>query len=146
MKVQPPSTAPTPSYSDTTQTRLSAAGSRPLMAGSRPLSTSISSQTRFSPPKLGSSTMNRTLSTLPPPPSQKPNYHISLPSVAPKHPGTSMVPGNVISTSQPPHFPMFATNPPIMGALLEPLKPIQASRATSIKPSKDDWGDFDPLT
>ena len=59
----------------------------------------------------------------------KPNYNISLPPSIPQH---RTVPAPA----------------PLMNNLLTPLTPTQQWGAsnTTKKPSKDDWGDFDPLS
>ncbi|GLB35144.1 putative protein tyrosine kinase [Lyophyllum shimeji] len=94
-------------------------------------------------------------STLPPPlaPPQKPNYNISLTSTTPLvmtqtsslQPGHGMFPSPA-QPSQPPAFTPHATAPLRMHSLLAPSKPSEPSwGGTSKPPSKDDWGDFDPL-
>ncbi|KIY43669.1 kinase-like protein [Fistulina hepatica ATCC 64428] len=94
----------------------------------------------------------------PPPPSSGPNYNISLPSIAP---APSVIPSQPAFATSPPSFPSsqptlpsFMNTPsqltpsltpaPSMGSILAPSKPAQPTW-TPKKPSKDDWGDFDPL-
>ncbi|KAF9456136.1 kinase-like domain-containing protein [Collybia nuda] len=80
---------------------------------------------------------------------QRPNYHISLQNVIP--------PTGSTQPKQPPYTVTIATTQPLvpqpliatqstMGGLLAPSKPSQLSWDNpNKKPSKDDWGDFDPL-
>lgn len=82
-----------------------------------------------------------------PPP--KPNYNISLQNTAPPIiPTQPSQPNYAVANMAAQSFafqPLVAT-PPAMGSLLAPSKPLQPSWGNSTKkPSKDDWGDFDPL-
>ncbi|KAG5342217.1 hypothetical protein C0989_004529 [Termitomyces sp. Mn162] len=90
--------------------------------------------------------------TLLPPPlapgQQKPNYNISLePATAVKQTtlplgGFSVAPH---APSQPASFALPVATPPGMGSMLAPSKPPGPTWGSSKQPSKDDWGDFDPL-
>ncbi|KAG6874310.1 hypothetical protein C0995_001535 [Termitomyces sp. Mi166 len=88
---------------------------------------------------------------LPPPlapAQQKPNYNISLePATAANQ--TTLPLGAFSVTpqapSQPTPFIPLATAPPEMGSMLAPSKPPGPTWGGSKQPSKDDWGDFDPL-
>ncbi|KAG6909833.1 hypothetical protein DXG01_015106 [Tephrocybe rancida] len=94
--------------------------------------------------------------TLPPPmtpPQQKPNYNISLapsisnqassPAIMPSFGGFSAAPQ---APSQPLSFTPLVAAPPGMGSMLAPSKPPGPAWGSSKPPSKDDWGDFDPLS
>lgn len=106
----------------------------------------------------GSYTSPSSYSASPPP--LKPNYNISLvPSAPTAPPITTLTPQGpnynfstqpTVSFNSPPMAAMgVANSAPMglgMGSMLAPSKPAQPSWGTSSKaPSKDDWGDFDPL-
>ncbi|KAL1722611.1 kinase-like domain-containing protein [Schizophyllum commune] len=86
-----------------------------------------------------------------------PNYNISLPSapfgasssgMAPMQPSTPVAPAlPAFNASSPPLFaqPMSATPPPGLGSMLTPSRPAQPTWNAQKPPSKDAWGDFDPL-
>lgn len=72
----------------------------------------------------------------------KPNYNITLP-MAPIAPAPN--PMFTVSSMPPAMSPSIMNNSPMMGTMLTPSKPAQPSWNTN-KTSKDDWGDFDPLS
>ncbi|KAK7693292.1 hypothetical protein QCA50_002859 [Cerrena zonata] len=118
------------SQASTTQTRSSLSSQA---RSSLSMAPPMAPQTQFNPQS------NTSLFQTPSPPSfqptSTPNYNISL-AAAP------MVP---VATN--PVFPTQA--PPGMGSVLTPSKPAQPSWGTGTGPkqlSKDDWGDFDPLS
>ncbi|KAG6833472.1 hypothetical protein H0H87_006044 [Tephrocybe sp. NHM501043] len=92
-----------------------------------------------------------------PPPQQKPNYNLSLtpattimgasqaslPAVIPSFGG---LPPSSQTLSQPLSFSPLVAAPPGMGSMLAPSKPAGPFWGSSKPPSKDDWGDFDPLS
>ncbi|KAJ3921441.1 other/SCY1 protein kinase [Lentinula edodes] len=103
----------------------------PFMASLQPSNT-FSSPSQPVPPLSGG------------PQPQRPNYDILLPSVTPVH-----NPSLALSTSASPKPAMTPTlmhNSPMSSSLLTPSKPAQPSWKSSNKPTKDDWGDFDPLS
>lgn len=87
------------------------------------------------------------------PPSQKPNYQLSLASMSPPLTPTTLghppapqfaTPVQIMTPLQPPVQPNFMSMP--MNSLLTPAKPMQpAWNNPPKKPSKDDWASFDPL-
>ena len=95
---------------------------------------------------------------LPPPPSNKPNYNISMTPSSPTPPPMSSFPLRSTSTMTAPVMgtlppPTMSTMMPLSGNVMaaslapqplwgamQPLKPTQPKKA-----GKDDWGDFDPL-
>ncbi|KDQ60613.1 hypothetical protein JAAARDRAFT_55341 [Jaapia argillacea MUCL 33604] len=95
-------------------------------------------------------------------PSQNPNYHLSFSDLSPSHAPTSppsfhgaqglgyqfpQFPPLPVSPSLPLSSPTLQASPPAMGTLLAPSKPSNPSWVSSSakRPTKDDWGDFDPL-
>ena len=97
----------------------------------------IAPQTQSNPPFMAQS--NTSLFQTPSPPTfqstSTPNYNISLQATP------------IVPVAANPVFPTQA--PPGMGGVLTPSKPAQPSWATTSGPkqlSKDDWGDFDPLS
>ncbi|KAJ4488353.1 other/SCY1 protein kinase [Lentinula aciculospora] len=139
------------------------------LGGTRPALTSA--QSFNSPPNFRASSLNSvppltsyntsnqsmaplqpyTTFSLPPPPPlsggpqpQRPNYDISLPSVQPVP--IPVLGSTVSATTTPAMTPNVMSNSPMMGTLLTPSKPPQPSWNASNKSSKDDWGDFDPLS
>ncbi|KAG6897837.1 hypothetical protein C0992_010325 [Termitomyces sp. T32_za158] len=79
------------------------------------------------------------------PAQQKPNYNISLePATATNQPSIPSTDFSVIS-SRPMPFTSLVATPPGIGSILAPSKPPGFSSRSSKQPSKDDWGDFDPL-
>jgi len=86
----------------------------------------------------------------PQPQPQTPNYNISLPTTTPQlaaNPATQPSYGALLAPTPPMMYssPLVAT-PPAMGSLLAPSRPAQPSwTGSSKKPTKQDWGDFDPL-
>lgn len=93
-------------------------------------------QKQSNPPFMAQSNTNLFQSPSPPTfqPTSTPNYNISL-SAAP-----------IVPVATNPVFPTQA--PPGMGSVLTPSKPAQPSWSTAgpKQLSKDDWGDFDPLS
>ncbi|KAF9070376.1 kinase-like domain-containing protein [Rhodocollybia butyracea] len=85
----------------------------------------------------------------------KPNYNISLPAAAPSLPvaAPSSALGflgspSTMGSMQPAMRPsgVMGNSSIAGGGLLTPSKPPPPPWKTSNKPSKDDWGDFDPLS
>ncbi|KAE9407078.1 hypothetical protein BT96DRAFT_954642 [Gymnopus androsaceus JB14] len=74
---------------------------------------------------------------------QKPNYNISLPSMTPVAPAPNPMFG--VSSIPPAMSPSIMGNSSMMGTMLTPSKPAQPAWNAN-KASKDDWGDFDPLS
>ncbi|ESK96810.1 other scy1 protein kinase [Moniliophthora roreri MCA 2997] len=119
---------------------------QPSRLGAAPTATpsSLPAFTTFSSPGLGTSTSSSTISspttfTLPAP--QRYNQP-TLGSTKPNVPMGMLLPQQ--SSFSSPILPSTPT-PPMMGGMLTPSNP-QTRNITSSKPSKDDWGDFDPLS
>ncbi|KAG6849335.1 hypothetical protein H0H93_009301 [Arthromyces matolae] len=160
-EIRPPIASTPSSITSSPQTRGPQIGSRPLSTSSPliapPLNFSPSPRTSSAghshmqpaPPLLPLENVNHTpflpSSTVA---QQRPNYNISLePTIAaqaslPKGLPVPLHPFQAVS--QPPTFPSFA--PPGMGTMLMPSKPAGLATGSSKQPSKDDWGDFDPLS
>ncbi|KAF8078142.1 kinase-like domain-containing protein [Lyophyllum atratum] len=120
----------------------------------QPRSTSTSQTTSSLPPVPQQKPISTPVAS-PQAPPQRPNYNISISSSTPEgmtqiaprpaQPVHGMFPLSV-QTPQPPMFTPLVAAPPGMGSLLAPSKPSRPSWTNSSKPpSKDDWGDFDPL-
>ncbi|KAJ4464613.1 other/SCY1 protein kinase [Lentinula edodes] len=103
----------------------------PFMASIQPSNT-FSSPSQPVPPLSGG------------PQPQRPNYDILLPSVTPVHNPTLTL--STSASTKPAMTPTLMHNSPMSSSLLTPSKPAQPSWKSSNKPTKDDWGDFDPLS
>ena len=107
-------------------------GSSPFMQPMQPQSTSGYGQSSGRTPSLQQQI-------------QKPNYDISLPTTSPMAPMVPSPPasnfsGSFGASASPPPF----ANPPTLGSILAPSKPLQPSWNAN-KKTNNDWGDFDPL-
>jgi len=152
--VQPIS--PTTSSRPTYQVQSSKLSVTPVSMGtiippqSQRLSHSTFPQNPFPPPPGMQLKSNVTPSqSKPPQPSfLSPNYNIY--SSPPNNiPTTSPFPMSNIPSSPPQQFSTIPSipSPPVMGGLLIPSKPANfSSTGTTHVLSKDDWGDFDPLS
>ncbi|KAI5119329.1 hypothetical protein M0805_000559 [Coniferiporia weirii] len=141
----PPRVLPPPV--NATRSSLGSMATRPLSSSS--YSSPAVTQSMHSPPPFRMSSpplvqqlaqpslpnyMSPTMPLTPSTPLQpaKPNYSVSLPPAMP-----------FTSSSSP---PLVASPPSMMGSIMAPLTPAQAwNSGGTKKPSKDDWGDFDPL-
>ncbi|KAJ3815697.1 other/SCY1 protein kinase [Lentinula aff. lateritia] len=103
----------------------------PFMASLQPPNT-FSSPSQPVPPLSGG------------PQPQRPNYDILLPSVTPVHNSTLTL--STSASTKPAMTPTFMHTSLMSSSLLTPSKPAQPLWNPSNKPSKDDWGDFDPLS
>ncbi|RDB21346.1 Protein kinase domain-containing protein ppk32 [Hypsizygus marmoreus] len=161
--VQTSSTPPAaPSRPDLFQSQPSRLGAMPMSTTPLTPGTLTSSPSTRIPFSTGNSTPSRTgfaemmASASPPAPPPIPNYNISL-STATSQTGSvpqlSTFSMPLAYTVPPPmqhpqsfKFSPLVASPPTTGRMLAPSKPLQPSWGTSTKkPSKDDWGDFDPL-
>ncbi|KAG6854961.1 hypothetical protein C0991_009784 [Blastosporella zonata] len=169
----PPTPIAAPPLSPSQQVRTSQLGSKPSTTSSPLAPLAPQSRHAFAPstqvpPRLAPSVSlthsqpsQKPNYTLPPPmtpPQQKPNYNISLapaattngaqshtasPAAMPSFGGFQAAPP---PPSQPLSFTPLVAAPPGMGSMLAPSKPLAPTWGSSKPPSKDDWGDFDPLT
>ncbi|TRM57589.1 hypothetical protein BD626DRAFT_551011 [Schizophyllum amplum] len=138
---------PSPSSPVTSHTPMSfsAPPLQPTMTGASSHSTSSYTMTSSSKPQAPTQQPSYT----------GPNYNISLSSTPFGGSASTMTPMQPTSPAAPslPAFnnpplyapPVSATPPPGMGSILTPSRPAQPTWNAQKPPSKDAWGDFDPL-
>ncbi|KAJ4501787.1 other/SCY1 protein kinase [Lentinula lateritia] len=121
---------------------------RNLGLGFDPTVTSSNTTSPFMASLQPSNTFSSPSQPVPPlsggPQPQRPNYDILLPSVTPVQNPTLTL--STSASTKPAMTPTFMHNSPMSVSLLTPSKPAQPLWNPSNKPSKDDWGDFDPLS
>ncbi|GAW00035.1 kinase-like protein [Lentinula edodes] len=121
---------------------------RNLGLGFDPTVTSSNTTSPFMAALQPSNTFSSPSQPVPPlsggPQPQRPNYDILLPSVTPVHNPTLAL--STSASPKPAMTPTLMHNSPMSSSLLTPSKPAQPSWKSSNKPTKDDWGDFDPLS
>ncbi|KAI0811239.1 kinase-like protein [Irpex lacteus] len=163
-QLSPPPPSTSPQFTPTSRPAFSSRPSRGLGA----IPTSQPSFNSFSPPPtsrpslpsqpprtsftasspLAPSTSSMTRTTT----SSAPNYNISLSSTpvmqSPPIQATPLAPSMPVMSAMPTMSPQPALTPAPMGNILMPSKPAQPnwSNNASKALSKDDWGDFDPLS